>query len=432
MKVLFMFSGLPHYYNLILSRLNNIEGLEIIVVVPKEKQKTTLGSGVHQTKDGINFKVYHLDRYKAWYKYFFKDFDKLVEKEKPDIIVTIFEYAYSFLTHFRLRRIMSKYDIKLIYKDIPFRLPYLKDAQFHHAKALGLKANDNFIVRDTKYAIAKVFTLICKKLYNRFDAIVNYVEEGRNIFSSYGVQSERIFTTYNSLDTEILADIRAQLTKYPSILPPNQHRIFHIGRLVEWKRVDLLINAVHRLTKSYPNIELLVIGKGPLLEQYKVLVNDLGIEKNVVFLGAIYDDIEKARYFTSCSLYVLAGMGGLSINEAMSYGLPVLCSVCDGTEKHLVYDSVNGKYFKDGSLEDLTSQLDNLLSDTERLKEMGIKSLDIIKNQINVHTVLSGYVTAFNYVTQNKYAIKYTNESQRKLNTTTVLTSTINEDIKII
>jgi len=212
------------------------------------------------------------------------------------------------------------------------------------------------------------------------------------------------------LDTELLATIRNQLVDYPAILPPNPYRIFHIGRLVEWKRVDLLIHAVHQLKSTYPNIELLIIGKGPLLEDYKLLVKTLKIEQQVNFLGAIYDDLEKARYFEACSLYVLAGMGGLSLNEAMAFGLPVLCSICDGTEKHLVYDAVNGKYFKDGDLEDLVSQLKYLLSDKERLKKMGDKSLDIITNKINVHTVLNGYVAAFNYVTQNKYAIDYTRQ----------------------
>ena len=412
MKVIFMFSGLPHYYNLILSRLNNIEGLEIIVVIPKEKQKTTLGDGVHQTKEGINFKTYYLERYNAWYKFFFKDFDKLVLEEKPDIIVTSFEYAYSFLTHFSLLKIMRRYDIKLVYKNIPFQIPYFEDAPQHHAKLLGLAPADNLVLKKTKLLIGNSFTLISKKLYQKFDAIVNYIEEGKNIYNSYGVPLERMFTIYNSLDTEVIANIRDQLKQYPPILSSNPYRIFHIGRLVEWKRVDLLINAVNQLRKNYSNIELLVIGKGPLLEEYQQLVKTLGIEKHVIFLGAIYDDLEKARYFQACSLYVLAGMGGLSINEAMSYGLPVLCSVCDGTEKHLVYDTVNGKYFKNGSLEDLVFQLDNLLSDSKKLKEMGAKSLDIINNQINVHTVLDGYIAAFNYVTKDKYMIEYTKQQQ--------------------
>ena len=48
MKVLFTFGGLPHYYNYVLSRLNNISGLEIVVIVPEAKSET-IGKGVYQT-----------------------------------------------------------------------------------------------------------------------------------------------------------------------------------------------------------------------------------------------------------------------------------------------------------------------------------------------------------------------------------------------
>ena len=74
MKVLFTFGGLPHYYNYVLSKLNTVKNLEIIVVVPASKGKT-VGKGVYQDAEGINFNVYELEEYKAFYrKHFFKDF----------------------------------------------------------------------------------------------------------------------------------------------------------------------------------------------------------------------------------------------------------------------------------------------------------------------------------------------------------------------
>ena len=72
MKVLFTFGGLPHYYNYVLSKLNNVKNIEIVVIIPKLKSKT-LGEGVHQNSEGINFKVIELEEYITFYgKYFFK------------------------------------------------------------------------------------------------------------------------------------------------------------------------------------------------------------------------------------------------------------------------------------------------------------------------------------------------------------------------
>ena len=57
------------------------------------------------------------------------------------------------------------------------------------------------------------------------------------------------------------------------------------------------------------------------------------------------------------TVYVLAGMGGLSINDAMCFSLFVICLVCDGTEKDLVADGVNGYFFKEGDANDLVDKI---------------------------------------------------------------------------
>ncbi len=95
-------------------------------------------------------------------------------------------------------------------------------------------------------------------------------------------------------------------------------------------------------------------------------------------------------------------MGGLSINDAMTYGRPIICSVCDGTEKQLVYEGENGFYFKNADKEDLTEKIRLLFKDPVRAAKMGEHSTDIIKNKINIHTVLKGYKDSFDYALKRK------------------------------
>lgn len=94
-------------------------------------------------------------------------------------------------------------------------------------------------------------------------------------------------------------------------------------------------------------------------------------------------------------------MGGLSINEAMVFEKPIICSICDGTEKVLVRDGYNGYLFENGNLESLIEKLTLLLSDENKIQIFGKNSLNIIQNEINIDTVVSGYLKAFNYVTNN-------------------------------
>ena len=100
-------------------------------------------------------------------------------------------------------------------------------------------------------------------------------------------------------------------------------------------------------------------------------------------------------------------MGGLSINEAMAFDKPIICSVCDGTEKKLVRENYNGKYFKEGDEEDLTNKIEYFFNNPEETERMRINSGKIIREEININTVIDGYIRAFNYVTNNKFNIKH-------------------------
>jgi glycosyltransferase involved in cell wall biosynthesis len=163
----------------------------------------------------------------------------------------------------------------------------------------------------------------------------------------------------------------------------------------------MLIRATKNLQHKYPEIELMVIGEGPEKNNLIALANELGVKDKVDFLGAVYDPTELGKKIMSCNIYVLAGMGGLSINDAMIYGLPVICSVCDGTEKYLVIEGYNGLYFESGNQQSLESKIEKLLDDEVLCKNMGKNSLEIVENKINIHTVVAGYLKTFEYLSKN-------------------------------
>ena len=94
------------------------------------------------------------------------------------------------------------------------------------------------------------------------------------------------------------------------------------------------------------------------------------------------------------SIYVLAGMGGLSINDAMTYGMPVLCAVCDSTERDLVMEGKNGYFFKDGDADSLADRIREMFESPERCKEMGKESERMIREICDI-AALVGYLKAF-------------------------------------
>jgi len=399
MKVMFLFQGLPHYYNYVLNKLEGVEGLDVITVVPK-RLSLGIGAGVYQTREDIEFKLCELEEYRPIYgSFFFKSFWRVMLKEKPDIIVTTEAHLRGFICDpltFLMRKFMN---IKLILKTHPFRVPRYKGLRKIFKDELIKTRGQNGLLGNLRYW-RKITCMPMRRFYYRFPhAYVCYLDEAFDIFGSYGVERNKIFITRNSPDTDRLSDVYNKLLKENIVIKP--HRLIHVGRLVEWKRVDLLLSAVTKLRKQYQDVELIIIGDGPKMPEWKKLSNLLGVQGYVQFVGGVYDAIQLGRYLMSSSIYVLGGMGGLSINEAMCFGLPVICSSCDGTEKHLVKEDINGLFFKEGDADDLCKKIECLFSNPDLRARMSFKSRNIIQDDVNIHRVIDEYTMAFRYVTKN-------------------------------
>lgn len=75
--------------------------------------------------------------------------------------------------------------------------------------------------------------------------------------------------------------------------------IFSLGRLVEYKGYEYLIQAARRLTDDYV---ILIGGRGPLQEYLQALIDELGVADRVKLLGFIEDD-DLPDYFGACDLF---------------------------------------------------------------------------------------------------------------------------------
>jgi len=403
MKVLYLTNALTHYYNLVLSKLNLDSDIELVCVVPRGNRSALVGEGVSLTQEGASFKVIELDEASRFFSlyYTYKNLADVIKIEKPDVVVVLLPYLPSFLFELSLIRLRKVMNFALILKDHPFRLnrynEELQNIRLCNKVFVSISKNTNKLIYISGlYKIMRRVQLeVRRRSFLLADAHVNYIEAS-DILCSYGVNPEQLFVTRNSPDTDAIFAQKARLIRLPKLFPSNPYRVIHVGRLVGWKKVDLLIRAIAKVKKRYPSVELLILGTGPEEEPLKKLANKLNLSESVNFLGAIYDQ-RLGQCLMESSLYVLAGMGGLSINDAMAYGLPVLCSTCDGTEKFLVREKVNGRFFKEDDTRDLALKICWFFNDLKNTKKMGMESEKIIKNEINIHTVIDVYKKAFEY-----------------------------------
>ena len=220
----------------------------------------------------------------------------------------------------------------------------------------------------------------------QFDALIAYSQRGADEYAALGFPREQIFVAHNSVSRApgSAPDRRPEV--------PDRLTILFVGRLQARKRVDHLLKACARL-ESKPR--LVIVGEGPERENLQALAQQVYPEAE--FAGARHG-AELAPFFKAADLFVLPGTGGLAVQEAMSYGLPVIVARGDGTQDDLVRRE-NGWQIPPDDFEVLVSTIKEALSDVARLRRMGEASHRIVKEEINIERMVETFVTALNSLT---------------------------------
>ncbi len=119
------------------------------------------------------------------------------------------------------------------------------------------------------------------------------------------------------------------------------------GRLVPYKRFDLIIKAFNRLGKP-----LKIYGSGPDEEYLKKIAN-----KNIEFLGRVSDEDLKHLYAQAQAfLNPQLEDFGITMLESMASGRPVIAYEAGGA-KEIVKPGVTGEFFKEQTWEDLADAI---------------------------------------------------------------------------
>ena len=149
--------------------------------------------------------------------------------------------------------------------------------------------------------------------------------------------------------------------------------ILFLGRIEERKGLIYLLKAFKILSRSHSNLRLIVVGEGPLKDDYQKWVENNKLE-NVVFEKAIREK-EVPSYYRTCDIYCSPAIYGESFGivliEAMALGVPVVAFA--NTGYRIVLEKGKGKRFlvKPRDYKTLAKKLEILIKSKKLRKEMG-------------------------------------------------------------
>ncbi len=243
----------------------------------------------------------------------------------------------------------------------------------------------SFLKRLLKYIPFRIFLHMFNHLY------VGKLNKEYLIY--YGVSEKKLFFVPQFVDNQFFSE-KSQNCRERNInkvirkshnIPENSFVILFVGKLIDKKRPDDLINACILIFDSNPeiNIHLLIVGDGPL--KHSLEDQNFKYKDRIHFAGFI-NQTELPCYYTASDVLALPSDGretwGLVVNEAMACGIPAIVSDNVGCAPDLIINGKTGFIYPN-------SQTSSLAQCILKIKEILTSQKNDIQN--NISEVMSIY-----------------------------------------
>lgn len=240
-------------------------------------------------------------------------------------------YLFAFIYY--ILKFRGKYDLIIDCENgIPFFTPlYVRKPiilVIHHVHQEVIRKYLRFPMSQ----IASVLEAKFMPIIYRERQVVTVSESSKEEIIKLGFTAEKnIEIVYNGSSVRIRNGIHTPKTKYPSFL--------YLGRLQDYKNIDIAIAAFARVVRKYENAKLKIVGFGESLDKLKNLAERFGIGDKVAFLGKVSEP-QKARLLSEAWALLHPSQiegWGITVIEANACGTPVIASRVNGLRDSVVH-----------------------------------------------------------------------------------------------
>lgn len=238
-----------------------------------------------------------------------------------------------------------------------------------------------------EHLLAKLCLSKADKLFFVGNATLSYF---RNTFNK--LPEKKIFVIPNAIDLNEIERYEHlhQIEKvgHPSVL--------YFGRLKWQKGITYLLRAIARLQRRFPDIELRITGRGPMLKKILQHTVTLGIEKNVSYLGhlrrpELIGEIMRTQVVCLPSIY--EGMS-IAMLEAMAFRKPIVTFDLPFA-REIIQDMNNGMLANPMNSNDLACKIGTLLEDESLRGRIGKSARSYVEKFHNWEQTVNQYINAY-------------------------------------
>lgn len=265
-------------------------------------------------------------------------------------------------------------------------------------KKILFRGDSNLLDEASGFSIKKsIRRLALKWVLKHIDIALYTGEDNRQYYIKHGIDQKQLVYAPNAVENQRFAEgedealIQAKAWRCELGIPDSARVFLFAGKLEPKKDPLLLIKAFQEIQCT--DIRLLLVGNGVLETEAKQLAAN---DKRILFLD-FQNQQQMPVVYRLGDVFVLPSKGpgetwGLSVNEAMACGRPVIVSDRCGCAKELVRE--NGKVFQANDQEDLCKTMCFFADEKQKLIKMGLSSKTIIQSfsHIQIATAIEGVV----------------------------------------
>lgn len=312
MKVLFIHNALPEYRISFFQKLSELVDLDILVT---DKGLATKVYGL-SFKNNLSLKVNYLDKISG--------IKVTLLKKKYDLVVlppvdTPFQWLCAWIAY----KACKARKIKFVYWT---------------EKWVPSKAQQPFGKLIKNYIQSFMIGFFAKKANHCIAAGSKSAQYLKNI----GVRDKKVAIAYDSSTSPVVKEVTDIRKRYG--IEPQKKIILYLGRIVERKGCDDLITAFCKVKHHNSNVTLLICGDGPQLTFCQDIAKQVD-SKDIIFAGKI-EPVDRAEYYKQSDVFVLPSYSlggvieawGLTVNEALEQGTPVVATTAVGAAYDLADD----------------------------------------------------------------------------------------------
>lgn len=269
-----------------------------------------------------------------------------------------------------------------------------------------LGSDDPFSVGKSKIAL---LGLIRRWLFYKADIIISISPALTKAYKIYGMQIHKLKEVVNPVDINrsypLNKNDKMNLRKRLGF-KQNLTIILCVGIIIKRKGIDLLIKSFAKYINKYSfNATLILIGPNAENEEniqfynkMKILINDLGIEKNIIFTG-IKANVDE--YMQISDIFVLLsekeGLPNVLL-EAMSTGLPVIALNIPGITEFIIQNGVDGIIIYEENSDKIALTIDKILSNQNIYNSISINARKTVISRFSTEIIDEQYMQIYNEI----------------------------------